>query len=105
MSMSDEAQVIEFIPRQEMEQELEKLGGDPRLKTQKTFSRQAVVNAFEQAFELIGGVPRLAMWADEHPTEFFRIYSKLLPSQSDKTLSGTTTQRIIHVLPRGPLDE
>lgn len=36
--------------------------------------------AFEQAFELIGGVPRLALWADRNPSKFYAMYSKLVPS-------------------------
>lgn len=39
--------------------------------------------AFAQAFELIGGVPRLALWADRNPDKFFQLYARmlLLPSQ------------------------
>lgn len=64
--------------------------------------RKRVVNAFLDAFELIGGTPRLAIWADENPTEFFRLYAKLMPKESTQETSGTTTIR--HVLPRGNLD-
>jgi hypothetical protein len=35
--------------------------------------------AFQQAFEMIGGVPRLALWADQNPGKFYQIYSKLVP--------------------------
>lgn len=46
----------------------------PQLKGQKA------ANAFQQAFELIGGVPRLALWADKNPSAFFALYSKMIPS-------------------------
>lgn len=35
--------------------------------------------AFINAFELIGGVSRLVMWADQNPTEFYKLYARLLP--------------------------
>jgi hypothetical protein len=44
------------------------------------FSRADVVRAFNSAFEMIGGVPRLALWAHENEGDFFKLYSKLLPS-------------------------
>lgn len=34
--------------------------------------------AFQSAFELIGGVPRLAVWADKNPTQFYSIYARLI---------------------------
>lgn len=34
--------------------------------------------AFQSAFELIGGIPRLAMWADKNPTQFYQIYARFL---------------------------
>ena len=46
------------------------------------FSRSEVVTAFNSAFEMIGGIPRLALWANENPTEFYRLFGKLLPSAS-----------------------
>jgi len=36
---------------------------------------------FQHAFELIGGIPRLAHWAHQHPTQFYQLYSKLIPAQ------------------------
>jgi hypothetical protein len=36
---------------------------------------------FQHAFELIGGIPRLAHWAHAHPTQFYQLYSKLIPAQ------------------------
>jgi len=34
--------------------------------------------AFKQAFELIGGVPRLALWADQNPGQFYNLYARFL---------------------------
>lgn len=46
-------------------------------------------DAFQAAFDLIGGIPRLALWADKNPTQFFALYSKLIPSSVKTELSGT----------------
>ena len=50
------------------------------------FSRGDVVNAFASAFELIGGVPRLALWANNNPTEFYKLFGKMLPSATQVEL-------------------
>lgn len=57
------------------------------------FSRSDVVAAFASAFEMIGGTPRLALWANENPTEFYRLFGKLLPSatQTEVMVSGSAT--------------
>lgn len=36
---------------------------------------------FQHAFELIGGIPRLAHWAHTNPDKFYQLYSKLIPAQ------------------------
>lgn len=36
---------------------------------------------FQHAFELIGGIPRLAHWAYENPDKFYSLYSKLIPAR------------------------
>jgi hypothetical protein len=46
----------------------------PVLRTSKA------ARAFEQAFELIGGVPRLALWADRNPSKFYAMFSKMIPA-------------------------
>jgi hypothetical protein len=42
--------------------------------------------ALHDTFELIGGVPRLAIHADENPTEFYSLYFRYTQSQ-DKTIN------------------
>ncbi len=71
----------------------------------REFNRKQVVTAFSNAFELIGGVPRLALWADENPSDFFKLYSRLLPSQASSALGESNELVIKHVLPKGALDE
>lgn len=68
------------------------------------FSRQDVVNAFARAFDMIGGVQRMALWANANPDKFYPLYSKLLPSTAIQIGSGAVTV-IQHALPPTPLDE
>lgn len=46
------------------------------------FSRQKVVQAFAEAFQLIGGVNRLTLWANQNPGEFYKLYTKLMPAST-----------------------
>lgn len=77
----------------------------PRLKRAKDgFSRQDVVDAFQSAFEIMGGTTRLALWANHNPDKFFPLYAKLLPSTSiNFGTSGVPT--IEHAIPPTPLDQ
>lgn len=76
-----------------------------RVPRSQSFTRKDVVKAFSDAFHLIGGVPRLAVWANAHPTEFFKLYARLLPSQASSALGETNELVVRHVLPRSALDE
>jgi hypothetical protein len=49
---------------------------------------QKAAKAFQQAFELIGGVPRLALWADRNPDKFYPLYSKLVPQTAELEVRG-----------------
>jgi len=73
-----------------------------RIPTSNQLKRQQVVDAFLDSFQLIGGTPRLALWADENPTEFYRLFAKLAPREQKNTSDGKMT--IQHVLPRTDLD-
>jgi hypothetical protein len=52
----------------------------PLVRKRDGFNRQDAVNAFARTFEMIGGVPRMALWADRNPDKFYALYSRLLPS-------------------------
>lgn len=76
----------------------------PLLKKRKDgFSRQDVVNAFQAAFETIGGVSRLSLWANANPDRFYPLYTKLLPATSIQFGHGSTLV-VRHALPPSPLD-
>lgn len=55
----------------------------------KALKGQKAADAFQAAFDLIGGVPRLALWADKNPTAFFSLYSKLIPSTVQAQVNQT----------------
>lgn len=76
-----------------------------RLSVPRELNRRQVVNSFMDAFDLIGGVPRLALWAHGHPTEFYKLYARLLPSQATKDVSDANEHRIIHSIPPTDLDQ
>ena len=123
--MSDEKPVAEYIPHEEFltspeEQPVQEIAvGDweatmeslstpntrLNIPRNKEFNRKSVVTAFQSAFELIGGVPRLALWAHDHETDFYKLYSRLLPSQASSALGESNELVIKHVLPKGALDE
>jgi len=79
--------------------------GVSRISVPRELQRKRVVNAFQDAFELIGGVPRLAHWADQSPSAFYKLYARLLPSTAQQQLEHSGEIIVKHVLPRGPLDE
>lgn len=45
----------------------------------KVFRSSRAAEAFQHAFELIGGVPRLALWADRNPDKFYAIFGRMIP--------------------------
>jgi len=59
--------------------------------------------AVDDAFDLIGGVPRLAHWAHNNPGEFFtKIYAKTLQGAQQLEHSGEIVIR--SAIPVSPLD-
>lgn len=67
------------------------------------FNRSDVANAFHNAFVMIGGVSRLALWANKNPDKFYPLYSRLMPSTAINI--GDNAQVVIqHAIPPGALD-
>jgi hypothetical protein len=105
-------QIVQFIAAEDEESlaTLQALAGQPNLKFLKIFprkgplSRTAVVEAFHDAFQQIGGVSRLSLWADAHPDEFFKLYARLLPPSSHPDLNDDKNVVVRHVLPPTALD-
>jgi hypothetical protein len=66
---------------------------------QSGLSRKEVIQTFQLAFEMIGGIPRLATWADTNPGDFYKLFGRLLPNSSSVELDGDTIVTIQHALP------
>lgn len=79
-------------------------GAVPAFRKRETgFSRQDVVNAFANAFEMIGGTTRLALWANANPDKFFPLMTKLFPSTA--IAIGAPARPVIeHAIGPTPLD-
>lgn len=114
LPMSDD-KVIEFIPRNEWEKkfaaEADKViplkEGDKPMRLSKELSRKRVVSAFMDAFELLGGTPALVEWAqasNENKTNFYKLYSRLLPGQATELDNSDKKTYIGHVLAKTSLD-
>lgn len=63
--------------------------GPGRPKGVPNRSTASVKAALEEAFEKMGGVASLVKWAKTEPTEFYKLYARMLPS--DVNVSGTPT--------------
>ncbi len=100
----------------EVEDNLEVLATSPKLPAY--VRTRNVREQFQHAFELIGGIPRLALWAHSNPDKFFSLYSKLIPTQvsgegggpikvqlswiDGRDTTGRSASRIIDVTPTQP---
>lgn len=66
---------------------------------------QRLLDAFQETFEIIGGVPRMALWADVYPGEFYKLLGKQIPGMVQQlNFNGPTQINIQPALPRSPLD-
>ncbi len=70
--------------------------GKGRPKGSKNKSTVKVKEAFEAAFEELGGVAALVEWGTKERSEFYKLYAKLLPVQitGDKENPLATVNRI-----------
>lgn len=97
----------ESLYSEQMDEVLSDISRKCRAVTQaprRKFEREKFLSALDEAFELIGGVPRLALWADQNPTEFFRLYGKTIPQANLLDIQGKMSMQILPALPRSPLD-
>lgn len=105
-----ENSIVPFMTKEEfdaMNQTLTQLAeGNSKVTriTKREFAKQKVMDAFHDAFDLIGGVPRLAYWAHQNPTEFFKLYGKMLPAGASIDLNASGEIIFRHVLPPSKLD-
>lgn len=66
--------------------------------------KQRFLSAMDDTFDLIGGIPRLAIWADQNPDDYYKLYAKTLPTQIQASIEGKLQHIIRPALPPSPLD-
>ena len=71
---------------------------------QRMFSRKGLEQGMLECFELIGGVPRLALWANdpENYGEFLKLLMKFAPKEAEKASSATI--HFMSSIPDSPLN-
>ena len=72
---------------------------------ERVFSRRQIEQAFIESFEMIGGVPRLAIWAnkEENYGQFLALMMKLAPKEAQSTLAGQILEYRTNI-PASPLN-
>lgn len=69
-----------------------KSGGRKKGTPNKTTT--AVKNALIEAFDRLGGVDALVAWGQQEPTEFYKLWVKILPTQVNEIQSDQPITRI-----------
>ena len=104
--MTDPAQQFDFdlhLQRQLTDRQRKK---DANSNVERIWSRKQIQNAFQETFELIGGVPRLAIWANEPNNygKFLELLMKLAPKDTGRDLAGQILEYRSNV-PHSPLND
>ena len=78
--------------------------GNPAGKPKGTASKLTIAarEAFQRAFDEVGGVRDLATWAKENRTEFYKLYGKLIPIQVTGEGDGPLKIEIVRFADRSP---
>lgn len=75
--------------------------GKGRARGSQNKVTRAAKEAFVIAFDKLGGVEALATWARKNPTEFFKLYSKLIPTEAHiGNPDGTPINFTLYVPPK-----
>lgn len=88
------------LQRQLSERQRKKNGG-----VEKVFSRRQIEQAFLETFEMVGGVPRLAIWANdpENYGTFLQLMMKLAPKEALQNQMGAVLE-YRSAVPQSPLN-
>lgn len=70
----------------------------------RRFDRSKFLDAMDEAYEQVGGVRRLTLWADKNYTEFVRLMRATIPQAQLLELTGKMQMQILPALPPSPLD-
>lgn len=73
-----------------------KSGG--RKKGTPNKSTTAVKNALIEAFDKLGGVDALTKWGQDEPTEFYKLWVKVLPVQTNEIITNDSEVKRIEII-------
>lgn len=78
---------------------------DEKRGVQRIWSRKQIEQAFIETFEMVGGVPRLAIWAnqEENYKDFLMLLMRLAPKDTGAALAGQVLEYRSNV-PQSPLN-
>lgn len=71
----------------------------------RKFDRLIFLDSMVEAFEQIGGVRRLTLWADKNPTEFYRLLKATIPQTQLLDIQAKMQMQILPALGPSPLDD
>lgn len=80
-----------------------KTGGGSRKGVPNKLTK-AAREAFELAFDQVGGTSALTAWARANPTEFYKLYARLIPVEQRLSAPDGGPVQIEWPLPRTALD-
>lgn len=88
-----------------LERNLATRGRRQAANVEKVFSRRQIEQAFLETFDLVGGVPRLAVWANdpENYGTFLQLMMKLAPKELAGPV-GATVLEYRSMIPQSPLN-
>ena len=83
-----------------------KVAGSMNRIPKKQAQKQRLIQAMAEAFEIVGGVPRLALYADKNYGEFLKIIGKQIPVlvQNSIGIQANGPVTIVSAIPQSPLD-
>lgn len=96
----------EYVENDSMDDTLRALASVPNprpIRVPRAVGRAQLEACFLNAFELIGGQSRLALWANDNPGEFFKLTARLFP-QAIAGPDGKEPVKILHAIAPSPLD-
>ena len=78
---------------------------DARTGVERIFSRKQIEQAFIESFEMVGGIPRLAIWAnkEENYGQFLNLLMRLAPKDMGGAIQGAVLEYRSNV-PQSPLN-
>ncbi len=75
----------------------QKFGG--RKPGSKNKATVAVKDALEKAFEQLGGVPALVTWGKANPSEFYKLWARMLPKEIKAEVETDAKGAVVVYLP------